>query len=669
MKRIEDYERILDQLHTDLTRRCSELRGELDACYDQDPTAALTATESLTEVFRKLKTLKDRGETLRTGLEALREMDRLKNEVLEKVRELGPQYVRYREVREELGGTGDGELQELFHEADPDFHLDYGELEGAPIGPFQQLEPDVFGSFCEAPPALQPAAPPAAPAVQPEVFAEVPVEPEAPALPPEHTGVAPETVAAVAAVAAGAGLAAMAAPEEAPAPAPEEPFSLSQSFEAEAGPAPIPEPPPPAPAATLEAPEIPTYPEPPPAPEFSPETAPQAETVAPEFAPEPTFSPEVAPASEATPAAEAPSLDPALFQDEAPGALPEMPEPPVLVETAAAPEIEAFVESAPQPAPEIPLEDPAPGIELPPPPERPPETPLEMPPVPDAVPEAAAEFQAPVPEAPPVPEPPAFPEPPPAPEFSPVATPVPEVPAYPEPPSEFSPVETPVPDAAPFPAPPEDLPLSEPPAFPEPPVPEFAPAEVELPEPPPVPEAPPVPDLPPPPPPPPPGPELDGVDDAAALSALLDEPLLDEEEGHLEDPTGGMAAVAAPEGGGLLDVLTPEPEPVHIETPDHGLDPDPVDTMRDVFGEPEETSAEAASLLSEFDDDDLDDDLGVPMPGTTPEVPASVGEVAGDAAASLLAELDDEEDDPFAGLDLDPDINSVIISDDPLDDF
>jgi hypothetical protein len=505
MKRIEDYERILDQLHTDLTSQCSDLRSQLDSVYDQDPAAALQATEALTEVFRKLKTLKDRGEILRNGLEALRKMDELKEAVLKQVRELGPQYVAYRQARELLDGEGDQELQSLFTEADANFLLDYSELEGVPIGPFQQLEPEVFGDFLESPAPVVPAAMP---------HLEDPTVEATPAPVPEPEGggqsaPVPELEVSLAA----------------PPPA-EEPFSLSDQFEVEAGPAPAPEPPPPQASATLEVPG---------------------------------------------------ENELAAIQDYAASQVPVIPEP------------EPFVEAPPPLAPP------------PPPAPSPPE---------EAVVPAAPEISELPPPAPPAPPPP------PAPTMEP-------------------PVGDPWAQAKALSGDQATLPEPESAALPPPPSP----------------------------------PTLEDAQDAAALAALLDDPL-DEEEGILEDP---LPATPVPSEGSLLS-FPPLEEAVRVEEDPHGLDPDPEDAMKDVFGDSIETNEDTMSLLSELDDDGLDDDLGVPIDslGQAPAVAVastSSGEVAGEAAASLLAELDDEEDDPFAGLDLDPDINSVVIDNNPLDDF
>ncbi len=193
MSGIDDYERLLQDLESSLATECGRLRSELDSVYDQDPTRALATTEALAAVFRKLKTLRERGEVLQTALDALREMERLRSEIRKRVQELGPEYARYRKARGELAGEGDRELQGLFANEIPGFVLDYAALEGEPIGPFRSLDPEAFaeadryGGVPGGPPSgPAPTAPPVMPASAsaPEVPVPVRVPPVVPAAGP-----------------------------------------------------------------------------------------------------------------------------------------------------------------------------------------------------------------------------------------------------------------------------------------------------------------------------------------------------------------------------------------------------------------------------------------------------------------------------------------------------
>lgn len=307
MKRIEDYERMLDDLHDDLSRRCQDLRDKLEQVYDQDPSAALGHTEALTEVFRKLKTLKERGEVLRRGLDALREMDRLKAAILEQIRELGPQYARYCAARAALAGEGDQSLQALFHEADAGFDMSYAELEGAPIDPFRALEPESFADAA----AVADLAPPPAPARL--RTPEPPPPPFSTASSFEEEAGPAAPMAAAPAAAATLAVAAIPEPEPPPlAPEPAPPWGSEEELAAAStwGGEPEPE------ASWVSAPE----PEPQPAATWSsaPEPAPafHAAEPAPAAAFEPAADPEPAPEPEAAVSADAAALAAMLEDDE-----------------------------------------------------------------------------------------------------------------------------------------------------------------------------------------------------------------------------------------------------------------------------------------------------------------------------------------------------------------
>lgn len=147
MRNVKEYQAIFDRLADGLREKARGLKGRLDDAFESDYEQALEVITEMIGVFTRLKTLSDMGGPFVSLLESIDQIETLREEIVDRAGQLGPEFLRYREHSQSLHDLGIGEFEQLFasETGDPDFRFDLS-LDGLDaLDCIRRLAPEAFG--------------------------------------------------------------------------------------------------------------------------------------------------------------------------------------------------------------------------------------------------------------------------------------------------------------------------------------------------------------------------------------------------------------------------------------------------------------------------------------------------------------------------------------------